>query len=602
MENEILQDDFKKGGFERARTIREMLDMIESKELVLPAIQRDFVWEADQVVRLFDSLMKGYPISSFLFWKADTKAVGDYKFYEFLREYRQSFKTHGDECDPKNGPSTRLAVLDGQQRLTSLYIGFCGSYAWKGYKKHWDDDSESARPTRKLYLNLSETLNESEEEDARVYQFEFKTKEETKGWGDLIEDRAGKHWFRVGKATELDSFKLLRYCLQDDFLKESELAQGLLTKLHTLLTDAKVINYYQVEDNDLHKALNIFVRVNSCGTPLGLSDIILSIAISYWKGDAKRAFEELIHYIASHQNFNIGHEFILKAFLVLHSEDIRFKASNFRKDTALNLEKNWNDLGESIKATFVLAYEFGYSAESLLSYNALIPITYYIYKKRIWANVHNSKAFEHDRWAMNRWLHIVNVSRVFGYSGDATLRTCRKSLNQALEQGGGFPARLILRDLGVSFSEEDIEDLLKLQKHDKRAFPVLALLFPGLDFRNHNFHKDHMHADATIAGYRAETEVPEEELEYYKNPEWWNSLRNLQLLDANENQSKQDISLKDWIKHEVEDNHKDRDLLMQRCYIPTDVDLDISNLKAFLLARGELLRRALREKLTIPEE
>lgn len=575
--------------------------MVRTKELVLPAIQRDYVWQPEQVVRLFDSLMKGYPISSFLFWKVNAGAVGNYKFYEILQDYRENFRTHGRECDPADGVASRKAVLDGQQRLTSLVIGFCGSYAWKGYKKRWDDDSEIARPTRKLYLNLSETLDENDEEDARVYQFEFKSRVETNDWEDLHEDREGKHWFRVGKMREMNGLELFQYCLTNDFVKGSELAQNLLNQLRDILNTATVINYYQVEDDDLHKALNIFIRVNSGGTPLGLSAIILSIAISYWKGDAKKAFEVLIRYIALRQNFNINHDFILKTFLVLHSNEIGFKATNFKRETAEALEQCWDELGESIKATFDLITEFGYSSDTLLSYNALIPITYYIYKKRIWDKVKTFSGFSRDRKAMERWLHIVNVSGAFGGSSDTVLRNSRKVLNQALEREEGFPAQGILRDLGVSFSDEDIEDLLKLQKNHRKAFSVLALLFPHLEYRYHDFHKDHMHAEAAIAKYREEGNVPNEELEYYQNPDWWNSIRNLQLLDANENQSKQDISLQKWIDFEVQEHRKDRELLLHRCYIPMDVDLDISNLKEFLQARGELLRQALREKLTIQE-
>ena len=52
-------------------TIKEATDRIHKKEYLLPAIQREFVWSSDQIEMLFDSLMRGYPISSFLFWKVE---------------------------------------------------------------------------------------------------------------------------------------------------------------------------------------------------------------------------------------------------------------------------------------------------------------------------------------------------------------------------------------------------------------------------------------------------------------------------------------------------------------------------------------------------
>lgn len=595
------------GSFETPKTIRTILEMIQNDELVLPAIQRDYVWNADQVVRLFDSLMKGYPISSFLFWKVDGQAVGDYKFYRFLRDYRQEIQTHGEEFGPFENRRNCMAVLDGQQRITSLYIGFRGSFAWRVSGKWRSNLTEEARPQRKLYLNLSEILNESDDEDARVYQFEFKTKTEANNWADLYQASDGNYWFRVGKIWDFNNASLFDYFFHHEFLKQSDLARSLLSKLLDVFTSDKVINYYLVDDDNsqgdnLQKALNIFIRINSGGTKLGISDIILSIAISYWKGDAKQAFEDLIFAVGNEEEFRIDHEFILKTFLVLHSPDIRFKAANFKKDTAQILEQRWSDLSKSIKIAFELISDFGYCENSLLSSNSIIPIIYYIYKKHIWDDVMTKVRYAQDRKAMERWLHIVNVSKAFGYSGDAMLMRCRRALDLALAKDEGFPARAILKEMGVSFSEESIEELLSLQKHDKRTFPVLALLYPDLKFRYHSFHKDHMHAAAAIATYKAENNLSEEEKEFFEDSKWWNSLRNLQLLDANENQSKQDIQLMEWINNEISLKGCSYEQLMQRCYIPANISLDISNLKEFLLARGELLRAALKVKLVIPEE
>jgi uncharacterized protein with ParB-like and HNH nuclease domain len=73
---------YKPGG-----TIKDALKRIERNEYVLPAIQREFVWRPDQICRLFDSLMQGYPFGGFLFWKVEPENSGQYKFYGFVREY-----------------------------------------------------------------------------------------------------------------------------------------------------------------------------------------------------------------------------------------------------------------------------------------------------------------------------------------------------------------------------------------------------------------------------------------------------------------------------------------------------------------------------------
>ena len=103
-----------------ARTISQI-----NRSYFLPAIQRPFVWQPEQITGLFDSLMKGYPISSFLFWAIDPERRQDWDIYKFLENFR-----HGDvhnEMAEMDGRDVVL-VLDGQQRLTSLLIGLQGSY------------------------------------------------------------------------------------------------------------------------------------------------------------------------------------------------------------------------------------------------------------------------------------------------------------------------------------------------------------------------------------------------------------------------------------------------------------------------------------------
>ncbi|MFC2354532.1 MAG: DUF262 domain-containing protein, partial [Capnocytophaga ochracea] len=136
-------------GFQPAITISQIIERISNNDFLLPAFQREFVWSAKQIEDLFNSIMKGYPINSMLFWKVREKTKGDFKFYKFLDTYREWFKTHNEhiQTDRKND---FWAILDGQQRLTSLYIGLCGSYAYKEYRKKWIND-ESALPTRLLY-------------------------------------------------------------------------------------------------------------------------------------------------------------------------------------------------------------------------------------------------------------------------------------------------------------------------------------------------------------------------------------------------------------------------------------------------------------------
>ena len=118
------------GSFQYPITISDAIARIESRQYLLPAIQRKFVWSSEQIEVLFDSIMRGYPINTFMLWKVvDNKTKNNYKFYEFLKEYRAFFNDENPYINTKGYPDF-MAVIDGQQRLTSLYLGLKGSYAY----------------------------------------------------------------------------------------------------------------------------------------------------------------------------------------------------------------------------------------------------------------------------------------------------------------------------------------------------------------------------------------------------------------------------------------------------------------------------------------
>ncbi len=140
-------------------TIGKALERIHHHDYVLPAIQREFVWQTDQIARLFDSLLQGYPIGSFLFWNVEKPHSKEYVFYGFMTNYHQKNNKHLSRLDLAE-PRPLTAILDGQQRLTALNIGLLGSHAEKLPRK-WADNA-SAYPERKLYLRLDAPAQDNE--------------------------------------------------------------------------------------------------------------------------------------------------------------------------------------------------------------------------------------------------------------------------------------------------------------------------------------------------------------------------------------------------------------------------------------------------------
>ena len=74
-------------------TIKDAMNNIANSTYLLPAIQRKFVWGIDQIEMLFDSLLRGYPINSFMLWKInDNDIKQNYKFYQFIKDFVQSLE------------------------------------------------------------------------------------------------------------------------------------------------------------------------------------------------------------------------------------------------------------------------------------------------------------------------------------------------------------------------------------------------------------------------------------------------------------------------------------------------------------------------------
>ena len=108
-------------GFKTPITIEEAITGIQTNKYVLPAIQREFVWSAEQIEKLFDSLSRGYPIGTFLFWQVQPERLGEFQFYQFMDRYHERDYRRLEPIEVIGDHEIR-AVLDGQQRLTALNI------------------------------------------------------------------------------------------------------------------------------------------------------------------------------------------------------------------------------------------------------------------------------------------------------------------------------------------------------------------------------------------------------------------------------------------------------------------------------------------------
>jgi len=96
--------------FQPAVPVAKVLEGVHNSEYVLPAIQREFVWKTDQIRALFDSLMRGYPIGAFLFWKVGTERAAQ------LRRARRLGSPSAPRGDPEAGSDATHPGSDGPRR------------------------------------------------------------------------------------------------------------------------------------------------------------------------------------------------------------------------------------------------------------------------------------------------------------------------------------------------------------------------------------------------------------------------------------------------------------------------------------------------------
>ncbi|EGR7969294.1 DUF262 domain-containing protein, partial [Vibrio vulnificus] len=345
------------------------------------------------------------------------------------------------------------------------------------------------------------------------------------------------------------------------------------------------------------KALNIFIRINSGGEPLNFSDLIMSIAVANWETkNARKEIHSLVDTIRD-KGFYISKDLVLKSFLFLHSKDIKFKVTNFSKSNASDFENEWDDIRDTILTTFDLIKSFGFTDATLTSKNAVIPIIYYIYHRKLINNFVTKSCYAEDRKVIEKWLHTALVKRLFGGTSDSVLNQIRKAFtsdvtsNPIKEDLTLFPVDAINREIkkDTGISDEFIEELLNTQYSNQYAFSLLALLYPNLDYKNNNFHKDHLHPESSFDSLSQESK---DQYGWYT----YNSLRNLQMLDANENMSKNDKSLEAWVQSEIEKTGITKEQFLFSHHIP-DTDLSLQNFDQFIELRSAILTSKLKDLL-----
>ncbi len=576
--------------FQTPITIAQALLRVERHEYLLPAIQREFIWSPDQVCRFFDSLMRGYPIGSFLFWKVNVENIREYVFYDFIRDYHQRNSPHCPRLDLRPEQPV-IAILDGQQRLTALNIGLRGSHAEKRPRLWWNNPD--AFPKKELYLNLCSHI---EDDDTKMeYAFRFMTRAEA---SSSSSDHSENHYFPVKDVRDLEARNIHRYT-QKVGLSEHDTAYDVLYRLHEVVHTGGPINYYLEEKQDVDKVLNIFIRVNSAGTSLSYSDMLLSIATAQWRDlDARETIHNLVDSLNRiGQGFDFSKDLVLKSGLVLtDARDTRFKVTNFNPKNMSTMEKKWDTISKSLLwATEILA-SFGFSGRNLRATNVLIPIAYYLAHRGLDRSYMTRSSYDEDRKILRSWvIRSLVKAGVWGSGVDTLLSVLRNTLRDASSVGfpaGPLESAMSRQGKSLRFDEEEIMDLAE---SDKNVFPILTLMYPGINV-NGECHVDHIFPKSRFTKSRLrKAGVSDDRIDEFM--EKMNRLPNFQILEGLANSEKSDTLPKEWVeKRFPEEDARNGYLASHDMY---DLPEHITEFLDFYQARRERIAERLRSLLGV---
>ena len=569
------------------KSIEEIMNMIGDNKMFLPSIQRKFVWNDYDVEKLLDSIMLGYPIGTFLFWEIKRKSAREQKYtlYKFINDYSTLDNKNINEKAPDNLPGESeyiYSVLDGQQRLTSLYIAFHGSISLCGYKKKRSKVENYIK--REMYLNLNKSSNSELEDEDLKYEFRFLSEKEIE---DEKIEHPEKNWYKIKNIFDFeDNKKLVRYIIENDL---SDVAQDNLTRLYDIAKangENSVINYFKIgEDTNFDNILNIFVRVNDGGKKLSKSDLLFSTVVSNWE-KGREEIEDLINTINKRgQRFDFNSDFVMRSCLYLVCASSDLKIENLSKDNIGNIKIKWKEIKESIIKTIDLLVDFGFCSENLISRNAVMPLIYYNYNKGL---LNESSKFE-----MKKYLIIAQIKQLFGAAGNTALSRTKKAIDEHKISKDGFSLNYFknikfVADKDFVIRDEDLEKMLDFNKGTAYAFMTLTLLYPELKLGQIDWHQDHMHPDTKFkTNNLKQIGLNDEQIEDWQIKR--NKLPNLQLLEGKENESKNKKDLDEWLKTN------------EAKYLPANISYKLENFEQFYEKRKELLKNKLKNIFGIIE-
>ena len=438
----------------KTRQLYQILDDL-NREIYLPHIQRPFVWGEEQVRKLLDSLLRGYPIQTLLFWRTRDEI----KARRFMDTVRGDVDLHTlyDAHASQEG-NERLFVLDGQQRLQGLRTLFDGAI----------ENEKSER--LEAWIDL--TSGHKQDDDGFWYGIRF------------AKDAPGSTWYRIanlrgvhskmgGPALGRQEARRIEPTLAgtpDEIDATLDRVQENATSLIRILKDEGVFWYDELDgiinDYPYERVLEVFVRVNNGGTKLDSGDLMFA-AMKGLSDDIEEQVEEIASQLCiGDLAFDKG--WVLKAIVVALTGNATLGPRLFASTNGDVLMKRVEDDWPRIEAAFqqlhdIIQNDIRVTTERLVrSYVALIPVVDYLYhfpgpapaqRQRICGYFHKAQLFNWfsastDQLLSGLHAKIVGADGVFPLEEIKTFFAgYRRDVELTAENIGGSRGRAMVLNL-----------------------------------------------------------------------------------------------------------------------------------------------------------
>jgi len=280
-----------------------------------------------------------------------------------------------------------------------------------------------------------------------------------------------------------------------------------LTTLYNAVHARDIVNYYEEGNQDNERILDIFVRANEAGTQLSKSEILLSIATSYWGSDEENpidAKEEINNFVGNlnqayvDEGYDFGSDFVLKSLLVVADLSAEYQIRTFTHENLALMKEIWANgvVQDAIESTIDLISNFGITGRSLTSRNALIPLVFYFYHNENPSLTTDPQLGVQVRPRILEWLCSALLNSNFNSRPDQIIEDARDAIKEA--DDSQFPPERIQREIrtrgkAVGFSQEIVEDLFEETDYNStKIYLLLSVLYYPDPAHDDSYDIDHI--------------------------------------------------------------------------------------------------------------